>query len=571
MTVRLAGPALACCASALFLLNPPLLLLTPVRAAAGDAPTSIAVLREAHGVAAMIDEPAARWSALDEVVRVQIDLDPSGALDTLKTYPGLPNRFEHFASLARMYAKAGKIDETERIYAEIRTENRSSPQGKAAAAETKGYLAIAYANAGRPEEAAQLVTQIKEQFRDRPPSITVTALASIAEAREKTGDLRTAVQTVTALAGEDPAPLMALVEARVRAGDLQGAQAIVAGLDEGPQRYAQWGIVRAQRDQDKLTEAQLTASAMKPGHAKACALAELADHYIAAGAAPTAVGLLQEAATAAASAVNASLKADVLQHIAGSMAKTGETFAALETARTIEDAGRRRAAVRDIATAQAGRGDATGALNTALLLRRTSENPPEDDLDYESAVAQILAELVKSGKVKEAKAAVGNLAGVDARYRILYASIAAAQAKLGNIKGAKATLALVESARDRAIRRKELARLTELPSDYLSEDERIRLAALQHTEWIIGEADLALATASARTRDWRSAVAAADALSTPTQRSSALREIAVIYGETERSSQAVGWARSLPTSCDQAYALLGIARGVAARETKHRR
>jgi hypothetical protein len=545
-----------------------LLLLDPVRAAAGDAPISVAVLAEASGVAAMIDEPAVRWSALDEVVRIQIDLDPSGALETLKTYPGLPNRFQHFASLARIYAKAGKTDETERIYAEIRTENRSSPQGKLAATETKGYLAIAYANAGRPEEAVQFVTQIKEQFRERPPSITVTALASIAEAQAKAGDLRTAIQTATAVAGEDPAPLMALVGARVRAGDLQSAQAIVAGLDEGLQRYAQWGIVQAQKDQGKLTEAQLTASAMKPGHAKAGAFLELADHYIAAGAAPTAVGLLHEAATAAASAINASLKADVLRHIAGSMAKTGETFAAIETARTIEDASRRRVAVRDIATAQAGSGDAKGALNTALILRRTGENAVEDDHDYESAVAQILAELVKAGKVQEAKAVVRNLAEADTRYRILYASIATAQANLGNIKGAKATLALVETARDRAARRKELVRLTEWPSDYLSEDERLRLAAIQDTERITGEADLALARASARSRDWRSAVAAADALS-PAQRSSALRDIGLIYGKTERSSQALGWARSLPTSCDQAYALLGIARGFAARGAKY--
>lgn len=187
MIDRRAGRTLALLLSGLTLLFQMFLPVNRLRAADGGMPISITVLREAGSVAATIQEPTERWSALEEIVRGQIDLDPSGALDTLKAYPGLPNRFQHFASLARVYAGAGHIDETERIYAESRIGAPSSPQGRLAAVETRGYLAIAYAKAGRTDEAMQLVTQIKEQFRERPPAVTGTALAGIgtqlAEAR----------------------------------------------------------------------------------------------------------------------------------------------------------------------------------------------------------------------------------------------------------------------------------------------------------------------------------------------------------------------------------------------------
>jgi hypothetical protein len=526
------------------------------------------ILLEARAAASAIQEQAERLSALESILLVQIDLDPPGAQDSLKSFPNLANRPNHFASLASIYAKTGNIDETERMYAEIRIEDRSSRQGKLAAADARGYLAIAYANAGKIDDAVRIVSQIRDQFRERPPAIIGIAMGKIAEAQAKQGNLLGAVQTATAVANENPAVLMNIVGGRVRAGDMAGALKITAGLDEGLQPYAQWGIVEAQKEQGRLTEAQLTASTIRPGHAKASALLGLAAYHIKAGAKSMAAELLQDAATAAASTVNEAAKADVLWHIAAAMGEAGETLAALETAKSIEKDALRRRAIHDIVKAQARYGDAKGAFNTALLLKGESEAERDIDDRYESAVADILAELTKTGRAKEAKDAVKNFEGLGARQQVFYPGIAAAQADSGDVPGARTTLLMAETERQRLARTKDLLRLSQLPREFLSEEDIRRLHDLKDMDTLVGSALEAIAKAQAKQGDVRNALATADGLTTPSRRLALLGEIGAVQVRAGRTHQALTWARALPSPSDKAYALLGIAQGLSAPKIK---
>lgn len=518
------------------------------------------VLAEARSIASDIQDPLKRAEALEQIVIAQIALAPLEARETLKKFPKLPNRLNHLAALALAYAKAGDIEETERMYAEIRLEDRGTQQGKVATATARGALAVAFANAGKFDDAFRTITQIREQLRDSPPAIVESALGDVALAQAKHGDTAGAVRTATGIASANPQVLIGIVAGRVHAGDLPGAQQIVAGLDEGLQRYAQWGIVQAQRDRGRLIDAQVTASAIKPGHAKASALLELAQHHLKSGNKSNAVGLLQEAATAAGSTMNEWAKADMLWRIAAAMAEAGELFTAMDTARGIEKEEHRRFAILDIVKAQAKQGDFKGAFNSALVLKEAGGD--DDAGGYESAVAEVLAELTKSGRVKEAKEAIGNFEDLKHRRWILLGRIAWAQAEAGDISGAGATMTLADPEPQRAARRKDLLRLSDVPREHLSADDQNRLQALHEMDGIVHWTLDAIAKAQARKGDLRGAVATADGLSQDSYRSSLFREIGAMEARNGRVNQALSWARALPSMADKAYALIGAAQGL---------
>jgi pentatricopeptide repeat protein len=116
---------------------------------AGEPPKSMPpakLLGEARTVASFLSEPADRSSALESILLAQVSIDPGGARETLKSFPGLPNRTNHFASLALVYAKEGNIDEAERMYAEIRSKIALRDKGNWRP-RIPGYVAAAYANA----------------------------------------------------------------------------------------------------------------------------------------------------------------------------------------------------------------------------------------------------------------------------------------------------------------------------------------------------------------------------------------------------------------------------------------
>ncbi len=537
--------------------------------AANENPRPEKVLIEARTIASEIQDPIQRAEALEQILIAQISLAPSDARDTLKRFPQLPNRLNQFAALASVYAKGGDVDEAERMYAEIRLEDRGSQKGKLASAAARGALAVAYANAGKMDDAFRIVGQIREQFRDNPPAIVESALADIAAAQARRGDVAGAIRTATGIASANPQVLIGIVAGQVQAGDLPGAQQIISGLDEGLQRYAQWGIVQAQKDRGRLTDAQITASAIKPGHAKASALLELAQYHLKTGNKTNAVGLLQEAATAARSTTNEWAKADILWRIAAAMAEAGETFTALETARGIEKDGHRRFAMLDIVKAQARQGDFKGAFNNALLLKQEGGDDVAES-GYESAVAEVLAELTRSGRAKEAKEAVGNFEDLRHRRWILLGRIAWAQAEAGDIPGAKATLTLADPEQQRTARRKDLLRLSQVPREHLSTDDQNRLQAFHEMDGMVHWTLDAIAKAQARKGDLRGAVVAADGFSQPSYRASLFREIGVTQAKSGRANQALGWARALQSVSDKAYALLGIAQGLAGTKSPSR-
>lgn len=535
----------------------------------GTLPQPASILLEARITASTLEEQQERSSALDAVLRSQIDLDPAGAQDSLKLISNLSNRWGYFASLAAVYAKAGNVDQTERMYAEILIEGRASPQGKLAADVARGDLAVAYANAGQLEESLRIVSQMKDQSRERPPAILGTAMARIAEVQAKQGDLPGAVRTATVIAheDEDPSALMSIVGGRARAGDLPGALKIVSGLDKGLQPYAQWGIVRAQKDQGRLTEAQLTASTIKPGHAKASALLELATHHLKVGAKSVAEGLLQEAATAAASTVNDLARADVLWRIAATMAEGGETLAAIETARSIEKNAHRRFAIHDIVKAQAKQGDIKGAFNNALLLKQDQDTEAGSP-SYELAVSDILAEWSKAGRAREARESVENFDEFKERQELLYARIAAAQADVGDIQGAKTTLLLAETPVQRAARNEDRSRLAKIPKEYLNEVETKRLDEINHMRVLVNWTFEGMAKAQCRKGNLREALATSRELSNDSTRSRLIQELGAIQVHAGRTQEALTWARALPSPSNKTYALLGIAQGLAAQKTK---
>jgi tetratricopeptide (TPR) repeat protein len=527
------------------------------------------LLLEARAVASSIQEPAERSRALDGIVLGQIAVDPAGALETLKLFPNFPNRVNHFAHLASIYAKAGRVDEAERMYAEILVDDRSSQEGKLAAANALGQLAIAHANTGNMEEAFRTLSRVKERSKEESLAIVGIATAGIADAQARHGDIPGAVRTALSIVGENPYPLMKIIGSRALKGNAgEEVDRIVSSLDEGAQGYAQWGIVQARIQQGRLTDAQVTASAIKPGHAKASALLELATHHIQLKSKPLALVLLHEAATSACSTINEWTRADILWHIAAGMAESGDAPAAIETAKSIEKDGHRISALNDIVRAQAKQGDIAGAFNTALQLKAAFDAGIPGPSTYEVAISDILVQLVKSGKAQEARETVARLQDMQSEHPLLYSAISTAQADMGNIKAGKATLALVETERQRTARKQELLDLAEKFREGQNPDDVSRWRKLQSLDVAVRQAQEAIAKAHARKGDLAGAIAAANELNLQSDRLELIKEISALQTQTARTESALRWARGLPSPSDKSYALLGIATALSDAKNK---
>jgi tetratricopeptide (TPR) repeat protein len=522
-----------------------------------ESPT--AVLLEAKSAAAAIDDRGERSAALDPVVVAQIAIAPQDARETLKAFPKLPQRLNYFTALAQAYAARGDTAETERIYADIVVEDQSSRPGKLAAANALGQLAIAYANTGNLEEAFRTLARLKERTKQEPPAIVGIATAYLAEAQARRGDVDGGVETAMTLAGENPLPLMHIVGDRVRKRNLQAAQDIVARLDDASQRYAQWGIMQVQIEQGRLIDAQVTASAIKPGHAKASALLELAAHHREHRGRPLALTLLQEAEGSARLTMNNWTRAEIFSRIAVETAMAGNSDRALSIAKSIEQDGHRSSAIYGIAQAQAKLGDFAGAFNTAGLLKQP---PPTDALkvsQYDNALSDILVEMVKAGKGKEARDTTARFQNTEIRRFWLYSGIAGAYAQLGNVKEAKAALALAETDNQRRARRKELrqiegqVRLGQTPAD------QTRIQELWKIDADIQRGLEAIARAVARKGDLSGAMAVTDELNQPTDRLRLIKDLATLHVEAGQRKDTFRWARTLAGPSEKVFALVGIA------------
>jgi tetratricopeptide (TPR) repeat protein len=519
-----------------------------------------ALLLEARGAAASIDDTAGRSAALDPIVVAQIAIDPPGARDTLKVFPRSPKKLQYLTALAAAYAETGNIAETERMYAEIVVEDQSSRLGKLAAANALGQIAIAYAIKGNIEEASRTLSRLKERLKDEPlPIIIRIATSKLVEAQAKQGDIRGALQTGLTIIEENPVPFMTIIRDRVRSGRVQEVQNIIGALDERAQQYAQWGIMQAQIQQGRLTDAQVTASAIKPGHAKAGALLELATYHLQHGTNPLALVLLQEAEASARMTANTLTPAESLQHIAASTAMGGDAARATTIARSIENEGLRIAALHDIVNAQAKRREFAGAFNTATLLKQAPRSNALTMSDYDTAISDILVELVKAGKGMEAKDTVAKFQDTDISRSWLYSGISAIQADMGNIKEAEAVLALAETKGQRSARRKELVQVREKIRLGQNPTDETRLQELWKVEVEIQRGLDAIAKALARKGDLGGAMAVADELNQPAHRLDLIKELSTLHVQTGRKEQTVRWARNLSRSPEKVFALVGIA------------
>jgi len=535
-----------------------LLSLTyPTFGGAIDRPDAITLLLDARTAAASVKEPIERSYALESIILSQIYLDPSGARESLKMFPDMSNKPNHLVSLASVYAKAGNIKDTEEIYAEIKKGDSSDRQVKLASAHALGHVAVAYANAGKLKEAFQILAKLKEQFKGESLGIFSEATARIAEVQAKHDDVVGAVETAKSIAGDHPYPLMSIIGGRVRANDLPGAVRMASGLEDRLQQYAKWGIVIAQGELDDLKGAQTTASTIKPGHAKAYALLELATQYIKKGDRSTALLLLQEGTTAASSTVNGLARADILWRLAATMSNAGDTNRALEIAKSIETDVHRRFAINDIVKAQAEQGNFKEAFDTALLLKNVSEADDYGTDAYAQAIAGILAQLTKSGRAKEALEAVLRFDNLKPQHQSLYGTIAAVQADTGDIQGARSTLSYAETEEQRIKRRKEMARLISLHKQGEDSQEYRQLSPLQHIEAKTHAALEAIALAYARQGSLTEASKVAADFDFH-YREDLFKEIGKITATGGQETRAITWVRTLTSPSDKAYALLGI-------------
>jgi tetratricopeptide (TPR) repeat protein len=541
------------------------------RASAAPTPKPTApsaVLLEAKGVAATIDDRAKRTAALDPIIAAQIEIDPAGARETLNIFPRSPRKLHLFTALAAAYAETGNIQETERIYADIVVEDQSSRAGKNASANALGQVAIACAVKGDIEQASNTLARVKERFRDERLPIIGIATARLAEAQAKHGDFRGAVQTALTIIDETPAPFMRIIRDRSAKG--RGIQDLVAGLDEGALPYAQWAIMQAQVQQGRLMDAQVTASAMKPGHAKAGALRELAAYHVEHRTKPLALVLLQEAEAAARATPSQVTRADSLHHIAAGTARAGDAERAISIAKSIDEHEPRRSAILDIAKAQARRGEFAGAFNSAGLLKG-SRSTDRTLSDYEMANADILVEMVKAGKGTEAKDTAATFLDADMRRSRLYSEIAVAYADLGNVKEAKAALDLAETSAQRSARRKELRQIADGIQLGHEPPDPARVQDLWTLDGDIQVGLDAIAKALARKGDLSDAMAVADEFNQPAHRLDVIKELGALHVQGKRKEDTLRWARSLTGSSERVFALVGIATGLwqEAQKRKH--
>jgi hypothetical protein len=523
--------------------------------------TPTALLLEARGVTATIDDRAERSAALDPILVAQIEIDPSGARETLKLYPKQPKKLNYLTALAAVHAEAGNIAETERIYAEIVVEDRSSRPAKLAAANALGQVAIAYANKRNIEEAFLTLERLKERTKQEPAAIVGTVTAKLADAQAKQGDVDGAVKTAASIVGDNPYPLMKIVGDLARTGKNKQVQGIVSRLDDGASQYAQWGIVQAKIQQDRPRDAQVTASAIKPGHAKASALLELATYHREHKAQPLALTLLQEAEASARSTVDNWAQVDILWRIAAATAMAGDAARAIYIAKSIEKDGPRSSAIFDIAQAQAKQGDYAGAFNTAGLLKKA----PQAN-HYDMAIFAVLVEMVKADKGAEAKETLANFQDSDIRRPWLYSGIAMAQADLGNIKEARAVLALAETEGQRSARRKELLQLKD--KIRLDPADETRLQQLGKIEVEIQPGLDAIARAYARKGDLNAAMTIAGELNDPAHRLDVIKEINRLHALSGRKEHTLRWARNLTSPSEKVFALAGIATALSQQAGK---
>lgn len=522
-----------------------------------EGPQDIAqLLVEARSVAASIQDEAAKAEALEAIVWSQIHRDPRGAQESLRLFPALMNHWRQLESLAGAYGRAGHVQGAHDVYLEVKKGDATDRQARLVMANVLGHVAIAQANAGALTDALATLSQLKEEFQGQSLANFEMATRMVALAQANHGDLEGALHTALAQKSEVTQTTRAMAAQRIRAGDPSRAHAIVNQVEEPLQPIARLGIVEAQSEQGRLEEAAVTAAMIKPGHAKSLALLAIGNYSLKKGDRAQAVKALREAADSGKTIVNNWARADTLWLIAAAMAEAGDSSQALASAQMIEEDFLRRAAVRDIAIAEARQGKVQQALKTALPLREVSE-ADEDRSRYVQTISDLLREAARFGHAKDTLDNIPGLRDLTAYHPSFFYIVAAAQAEQGDLTGALTALSNIGTDAQRKSRRNELRRALEVLPRKTAEDWHQR--GLLHREaFENAHALAAIAGAYARQGSMEQAQAIASDLY-PHDRNNLFKECGRILAETESGEKAIRWARTLEAPVEKAYALVGIA------------
>jgi hypothetical protein len=138
-----------------------------------------------------------------------------------------------------------------------------------------------------------------------------------------------------------------------------------------------------------------------------------------------------------------------------------------------------------------------------------------------------------------------------------------AYAELGNLKEARAALALAETEAQRSARRKELRQLDDKLRFGHSPADQTRFQELWRVEGDIQRGLEAIARALARKGDLSGAMAVVDELNQPARRLHLIKDVSMLHMQAGREDRTLRWARNLSRPSERVFALVGIATGLS--------
>jgi hypothetical protein len=186
------------------------------------------------------------------------------------------------------------------------------------------------------------------------------------------------------------------------------------------------------------------------------------------------------------------------------------------------------------------------------------------------ALFEILVHMVMAGKGTEAKDTAAKFQDTGIRRSWLYSGIAMAYADLGNVKEAKAVLALAETEDQRSARRNELRQLAEKRRLGSTPADETRLQELVEIDREIRPGLDAIAKALARKGDLHGAMTIADELNHPAHRLDVIKEISALHAFAGRKEHTLRWAHKLSGPSEKVFALVGIADALSREADKRK-
>jgi tetratricopeptide (TPR) repeat protein len=299
------------------------------------------------------------------------------------------------------------------------------------------------------KEAIDLAKQAMAGVKD--PVYKGRAYVRIADTQARAGDIAGAMETATGIqdhwwkGGADAA----IAGAQARAGEFENALKMAAGIEKRPsvkdRAYAD--IAEAQARAGDFAAAMETTSGIAEAQHRIRAYCLVAQIGAAAGKSEALKDAL-EAAKKLAASIDLAQQSEAYETIAEAQARAGEIAAAVETAAHIQDVVPKAQTYAAIATAQARAGHFTEALRTAGAILEPSNNQLWKARAY-CSIAEVEAQV---GDIQASKKAFDALKKVAAALgepysRVeVYCMTAEAQAGVGDRAASKKTAELAKQA-----------------------------------------------------------------------------------------------------------------------------